>query len=245
MFSINQLTATIDTKPILNAINLAIEPATTHILVGPNGSGKSTLVQAILGSPTVQIESGSIIFNEKELLALSPDQRALERIFVVQQHPPAIGGVAIRTIIRHLFSLRPTPPDQQTMEHELRSYCDLLHVDYAMLDRAIHEGFSGGEKKKIEMIMLFAAMPQMIILDEIDSGLDIDARKLVIAALHEYKKKQPAVSLLVITHYQEIAELLTPDQVHLLVQGSLVASGDRSLLAALDTKGYDGYRFSR
>ena len=228
---------------ILKNINLSIQLGTVHVIMGPNGSGKSTFAYTLMGHPNYRVDTGSIIFNNKDITNLSPDKRAKQGLFLAFQQPQEIPGVSVLTFLRETcHAIKGTmfliDAFQIIVEQRMRQ----LQIDRSFLYRNLNDGFSGGEKKRFEMLQLLMLEPKLIVLDEIDSGLDIDALKIVAHGLTCAKKENPDLSILLITHYQRILDYITPDFVHVLCDGTLVASGGPDLAVALEQKGYDGYR---
>lgn len=245
MLTIQSLHIHINTKEVIKNLSLQIESSSIHALMGPNGSGKSSLAYTIVGHPSYAITQGTIIFKNNILNELSPDARARLGIFLTFQQPPALPGVKVLTFLKEAYTaVTGKPCSIKEFSALLTPYLDLLNIDPLFLHRNLHEGFSGGEKKKFEILQLLVLKPQLAILDEIDSGLDIDALKLVAQALQLARQENPNMSLLLITHYQRILHYIQPDYVHILCDGSIVTSGNAQLVHALEQQGYDGYRKS-
>jgi Fe-S cluster assembly ATP-binding protein len=243
MLTIADLQVRVGDEAILHGVTLSIMPGTVHAIMGPNGSGKSSLAYTILGHPKYQVVGGSLSFYDTHLVGMSPDARARLGIFLSFQHPLEIPGVSVMTFLKEAHhaltgQLVPMPEFrlcvQQVMER--------LQVDPAMMYRNLNDGFSGGERKQFEMVQLMLFKPKLAILDEIDSGLDIDALKRIAHGLHEVRRDNPTMSILLITHYQRILQYINPDEVHILCQGTIVQSGDYTLAHALEQRGYDVYR---
>lgn len=241
MLQIRGLSLAIDSKRLITDLNLTIESGTIHVCMGPNGSGKSSLAFALMGHPRYQVVQGSIIFNGQDVGSLSSDKRAKAGIFLSLQQPYEIPGVILSTFLRESF--RAVYPQASLDEYldRLALACSLLKVERSFLDRPVYEGFSGGEKKRCEMLQLLLLRPKLAILDEIDSGLDVDSLKAVALGLQEFKKLCPESSLLIITHYQRILEYITPDSVHILKDGLLVKSSDAALIAHIEKLGYKDF----
>lgn len=240
MISIQNLFASIEGVSILNNLCLELKPGTTHAIMGPNGSGKSTLAQSIIGNPLYET-SGSMKFDSIELTELSPHERAKRGIFLSFQQPPAIPGLQVFTLLKEMRQAQKGSIDLISFKREVEQYCDLLKMDQSFLERSCNEGFSGGERKRFELLQVLVAQPKLVILDEIDSGLDIDALKLVARVIDKLKAHNPSMIILLITHYKRILEHISPDEVHILVQGAIAESSDSSLIHLLEQKGYDGY----
>jgi Fe-S cluster assembly ATP-binding protein len=242
MLKIENLHAGINDKEILRGIDLEIKPGEVHAIMGPNGSGKSTLSSVIAGNETYQVLEGDILLDEESILELSPDERAHKGIFMSFQYPIEIPGVTttnfIKTAInanRKANGLEDIPAKE--MLKMIREKSELLEMDRKFLSRSLNEGFSGGEKKRNEIFQMAMLEPKLAILDETDSGLDIDALKIVANGVNKLKSKDNAV--IIITHYQRLLEYIVPDFVHVLHNGKLVKSGGKELAHELEEKGYD------
>lgn len=240
---IKNLSVSVDTKQIVQNLYLAITPGTIHALMGPNGSGKSSLAATIMGNPTYTVTSGSILWQGTDITQLEPHERARAGLFLAVQYPPAIPGVRIKTLLMH--ACRAVQGDAfhlVAFEAAFKEACDLLILNPALCERGMHDGFSGGEKKRLELLQMLVLNPEFIILDEIDSGLDIDAVRLVGHVIAHIRAKKPAVSILIITHYQRILEYVVPDFVHILSKGHIVTTGTAALVPQLEARGYDAYQ---
>jgi Fe-S cluster assembly ATP-binding protein len=241
VLKIKNLSVSIDGKKLINNLSLTIEPGLVHACMGPNGSGKSSLSYALMGHPNYKVTQGSILLGDKDITELAPDKRAKAGLFLSLQQPYAIPGVVLSTFLRESF--RALYPDEplDTYLDRLSDACNVLKFERSFLDRAVHEGFSGGEKKRCEMLQLLILQPKLAILDEIDSGLDVDALKCVAAGLQAFKKQSPESSIFLITHYQRILDYITPDVVHILKDGRLLKSGDVSLVSIVEKHGYKSF----
>lgn len=243
LLAISNLHATVNEKSVLNGVNLIIEPGQTHAIMGPNGSGKSSLANTLMGHPRYTITQGEITFDGQVINTLSPDKRAKAGIFLAMQHPIAIEGLPLKDFLRQAYnSLYDGTPQQLRLKEfatHLQAKMALLKVDQAFVDRPLNVGFSGGEKKRAEMLQLAVLQPKLAILDEIDSGLDVDALKTVCLALNSVREDNPAMSVLVITHYNRILQYLKPDVVHVLDQGAIVRTGGPELAETVEQTGYD------
>lgn len=242
MLKIENLHASIEDKEILKGINLDIKPGEVHAIMGPNGSGKSTLSSVISGNETYEVTDGDIKLNNESILELSPDERAHEGVFLSFQYPIEIPGVSttnfIKTAInekRKAQGLEELPAGE--MLKLIREKAELLEMDRKFLSRSLNEGFSGGEKKRNEIFQMAMLEPKLAILDETDSGLDIDALKVVANGVNKLKNKDNAI--IVITHYQRLLDYIVPDYVHVLHDGKIVKSGTKELAYELEEKGYD------
>lgn len=242
MLQVNNLHANIDNKEILKGVNLNVKAGEVHAIMGPNGSGKSTLSSVIAGKEEYEVTKGKIILNGEDLEDLSPDERAHKGIFLSFQYPVEIPGVSVTNFIKTAINetrkakgLKDLPAKE--MLKKIREKADLLKIDHKFLSRSLNEGFSGGEKKRNEIFQMAMLEPKMAILDETDSGLDIDALKVVANGVNLLRSKDNAV--IVITHYQRLLEYIVPDFVHVLHDGKIVKSGSKELATQLEKKGYD------
>jgi Fe-S cluster assembly ATP-binding protein len=242
MLSIKNLQAKIDDKKILNGINLEVKAGEVHAIMGPNGSGKSTLASVLAGREEYEVLSGEITFLGKDLLALEPDERAREGVFLAFQYPVEIPGVStvnfMKTALNKIREHRGQQPlDAVSFLGVMKEKMKLVEIDQSLLNRALNEGFSGGEKKRNEIFQMAMLEPKLAILDETDSGLDIDALKVVSNGVNKLRSKNNAV--IVVTHYQRLLEYIVPDFVHVLYKGKIVKSGTKELALELEAKGYD------
>ena len=242
MLKIKNIHAKIEDKGILNGIDLEIKAGEIHAIMGPNGSGKSTLASVITGKEEYEVTDGQILFEDEDLEEVSPEERAHKGIFMSFQYPIEIPGITttnfIKTAINETRKARgENDMPAKDMLKMLREKCDLLDIDQKFLSRSINDGFSGGEKKRNEIFQMAMLEPKLAILDETDSGLDIDALKIVANGVNKLKSKDNAV--LVITHYQRLLDYIIPDYVHVLFDGKIVKSGTKDLAHQLEEKGYD------
>lgn len=242
-FSTKNLVTTVDDKIILNGVNLDIEPGSIHALMGPNGSGKSTLANTIMGHPRYKITQGTISFLNAIINALPTNKRAQTGLFLTFQNAPEIEGVVFKDLLRQSYKALYDNTDKKLnikeFNQHLATQMQLLGMDKTMIQRSVNAGFSGGEKKRAEMLQLAVLQPKLAILDEIDSGLDIDALKTICQALLTIKKQLPEMALLIITHNLKVFDYLNPDVVHIFKKGTIVKSGDKKLIHELEKKGYD------
>ncbi len=242
MLKIDNLHARIDGKSILNGINLDINPGEVHAIMGPNGSGKSTLASVIAGKEDYEIRQGKIIFEKEEISELSADERAHKGLFLSFQYPVEIPGVTVTNFIktslnesRKAKGLEEMPANK--MLQLIKEKSEMLEIDRKFLSRSLNEGFSGGEKKRNEIFQMAMLEPKLAILDETDSGLDIDALKVVANGVNKLKSSNNAT--LLITHYQRLLDYIVPDFVHVLIDGKIVKSGNKDLALDLEKNGYD------
>lgn len=235
------LSVNVEEKEILHKINLEIGKGETHVLMGPNGAGKSTLGYALMGNPRYQITNGKIYFNGTELQDESADKRAQKGIFLSFQNPLEVPGISLANFIRNALEQRTgTRIRLWDFKKEMKKAMDVLQMDESYADRDLNVGFSGGEKKKAEILQLLMLKPSLAILDETDSGLDIDAVHTVSKGIEEYQKSKKG-SLLIITHSTRILQSLHVDRTHVLVDGHLVASGDASLVDEINNHGFERF----
>jgi Fe-S cluster assembly ATP-binding protein len=252
---IRDLHARIEDKEILTGVNLTVKQGETHALMGPNGSGKSTLANVIMGHPKYVVTQGEIIFKGYNLLELSPDKRARMGLFLAFQYPSGVPGVTVANFLRRALEAKrdgfdphaPAAPSGQMSKRKgippaefrklLNEQMGLLKVDSTFINRYINEGFSGGEKKRAEILQMAMLQPQMAILDETDSGLDIDALKIVSEGVNALRG--PELGVLIITHYQRILNYIDPDVVHVMYQGRLIKTGGPDFAKELEQKGYE------
>ena len=242
MLKIRNIHAKIEDKGILNGIDLEIKAGEIHAIMGPNGSGKSTLASVITGKEEYEVTDGQILFENEDLEEVSPEERAHKGIFMSFQYPIEIPGITttnfIKTAINETRKARgENDMPAKDMLKMLREKCDLLGIDQKFLSRSINDGFSGGEKKRNEIFQMAMLEPKLAILDETDSGLDIDALKIVANGVNKLKNQENAV--MVITHYQRLLDYIVPDYVHVLFDGKIVKSGTKDLAHELEKKGYD------
>ncbi len=242
MLNINNLHARIEEKQILNGINLKVNAGEVHAIMGPNGSGKSTLASVLAGREDYEVTEGTVDFLGKDLLALEADERAREGVFLAFQYPVEIPGVStvnfMKTALNKVREHRGLPAlDAVAFLAHMKEKMKLVEIDQSLLSRALNEGFSGGEKKRNEIFQMAMLEPKLSILDETDSGLDIDALKIVANGVNKLRSKENAT--IVVTHYQRLLDFIVPDFVHILYKGKIVHSGDKSLALELEKKGYD------
>ena len=244
MLKIKNLHVSIDNKKILKGINLTLKPNETHVLMGPNGSGKSSLAKILAGHPDFEVTQGSITFDGKNLLAATPDERSQMGLFLAFQYPLEVSGVNLRNFLRLAYNAK--QPEHKKLpvfafKNLLREKAKLLDLDEPLLERNLNEGMSGGEKKKCEILQLAILEPRYAVLDETDSGLDLDALKTVFSALTKIMKTGKPIGILIITHYQRIFEYIKPDKIHVMLNGSIADSGDFNIVRKLLKTGYKHY----
>jgi len=242
MLEINNLCAGVEGKQILKGVNLSISAGEVHAIMGPNGSGKSTLAQVLAGREGYDISDGAVTYDGKDLLELNPEERTREGMFLAFQYPVEIPGVNTTYFLRaSVNAVRKHHSDEELSAVAflklMRDKIQLLELDESLLKRSVNEGFSGGEKKRAEILQMALLEPQMTVLDETDSGLDIDALKVVANGVNRLRREDNAQ--LIITHYQRLLDYIVPDFVHVLHDGRIVKSGGKELAVELEEKGYD------
>lgn len=241
MLAISNLHVAIEDKPVLRGLNLNIAAGEVHAIMGPNGSGKSTLAHVLAGREGYEVSAGEVLFEGADLLALAPEERAHRGIFLGMQYPVELPGVNNMTFMREAVNAgrraRGEPElDAVDFLRQVRKQAGLLELDEALLKRNVNAGFSGGEKKRNEILQMAMLQPKLAILDETDSGLDIDALRVIAGGVNALRS--PQRSILLITHYQRLLDYIQPDYVHVLAEGRIILSGDRRLALELEAKGY-------
>ena len=242
MLTIDNLHVSVEGKPILNGINLDVRAGEVHAIMGPNGSGKSTLSSFIAGNEAYEVTKGDIIYKNENIIELAAEERANKGIFMSFQYPVEIPGITVTNFIKTAINSNLRARNEKEMPankmlKKIREKAELLEIDSRFLSRSLNEGFSGGEKKRNEIFQMAMLEPSLSILDETDSGLDIDALKVVANGVNKLKNKNNAVIL--ITHYQRLLDYIVPDYVHVLHEGKIVKSGGKELAHELEEKGYD------
>ncbi|HEX5613840.1 MAG TPA: Fe-S cluster assembly ATPase SufC [Acidimicrobiia bacterium] len=241
---IDDLHVAVDGQEILRGLTLEVGAGEVHALMGPNGSGKSTLANTLLGNPAYEITSGRIVFRGEDVTALDAPGRAARGMFLGFQHPAEIPGVSVLNFLRQAMSARKGIDDFSVLEVRmaLLGWTKRLGMDTRFTERYLNEGFSGGEKKRNEVLQMALLEPDLAVLDETDSGLDIDALRIVGEGVAEVRKDRPQLGLLVITHYRRILDHLTPDRVHILLDGRIVESGGAEVARTVEDQGFDAFR---
>lgn len=238
LLNVSGLSAGTEDKEILHSVDLTLNAGETHVLMGPNGAGKSTLGRVIMGDPAYTVSAGTITFAGEDVTELSSDKRSLAGVFLSYQAPVEVPGVPLYTYLRTINDKR---PELKTTARKFRAHvnelAEELDMDPAYLDRELNVGFSGGEKKKVEMLQLLLLQPKLAILDETDSGLDVDALRIVAEGVN--RLRTPETAAIVITHYQRLLEYIVPDVVHVLKDGRIVKTGGRELVDRIEEKGYE------
>ncbi len=242
MLSISNLQASIGDKEILRGLNLEVNPGEVHAIMGPNGAGKSTLASVLAGREDYEVTGGSVTFDGKDLLEMAPEERAAEGIFLAFQYPVEIPGVSTTNFLKTAMNEIRKYRGQDTLDAVqflklMKEKMKLVNIDQSLLSRSLNEGFSGGEKKRNEIFQMAMLEPKLAILDETDSGLDIDALRIVADGVN--KLRSPERATIVVTHYQRLLDYIVPDFVHVLYKGRIVKSGPKELALELEEKGYD------
>lgn len=261
MLLIKNLKASIEGKEILKGVDLEVKSGEVHVLMGPNGSGKSTLAQVIAGHPAYKVIGGQLLVNGQSILKLAPDKRAQLGIFLAFQHPVEIPGVSVFNVLRKAKlvtrSQRPETRKKKkviysplaagdlsgarVLRQELLGHLDSLKLSQGFLSRPLNEGFSGGEKKRSEILQMMALSPKLVILDEIDSGLDVDGLKVVASSMNRFIELNPKSSVILITHYARILKYLKPGFVHIMMDGEIIKSGSMKLASQVEKSGYGNF----
>src|SRR6201990_830439 len=242
MLEIRNLHAAIDGTEILKGINLTVKKGEIHAIMGPNGSGKSTLAKILAGHPSYEVTGGEVLFEGRNLLELAPDERAREGVFLAFQYPVEVPGVSNAQFLRLAYNekrkhLGEEELDPLEFKDLLAERAKVVEMDAGLMSRSVNEGFSGGEKKRNEILQMAVLEPKLAVLDETDSGLDIDALRIVSEGVNKLRTPENAVVL--VTHYQRLLNYIVPDQVHVLYKGRIVRSGGKELALELEEKGYD------
>ena len=241
LLDVKNLRVRVEDKEILKGLNLSVNPGEVHAIMGPNGSGKSTLARALSGHPAYEVTGGTVTYDGRDLIAMAPEERACEGVFMAFQYPVEIPGINNTYFLKAALNAVRKHRGEQELDavefmHLVRSKAKLLEMDQAMLSRSVNEGFSGGEKKRNEIFQMAVLEPRLAILDETDSGLDIDALKTVAHGVNAMRRADRA--FLLVTHYQRLLNYVVPDVVHVLADGRIVRSGGKELAFELEEKGY-------
>ena len=241
---IDDLHVAVDDREILRGVSLQLEPGSLHALMGPNGSGKSTLANALLANPAYVVTAGRIVLDGEDITTLATDERARRGLFLGFQHPEEIPGVSVLNFLRQAIARRKGIDDFSVLEVRLAliEWTKRLGMDNGFQERYLNEGFSGGEKKRNEVLQMAMMEPDVAVLDETDSGLDIDALRQVAAGIAEVRRARPHLGILAITHYQRLLEHLVPDVVHVLVDGRIVATGGPEISLEVEARGFEAFR---
>ena len=249
LFQIDDLHVSVDdgngvATPILKGVELVVQPGEVHALMGPNGSGKSTLANALMGNPDYTVSAGRLLYKGEDVTDWDTDVRAKAGMFLAFQYPQEIAGVPVRSFLQQALAARKGIEDLSMLETRLAimDWMARLEMDPTFADRYLNEGFSGGEKKRNEILQMAILEPDLAILDETDSGLDIDALRIVAKGVREVKRDRPDMGVILITHYQRILDELEPDVVHILIDGRIVESGGADLARRLEEEGYESWQ---
>ena len=242
MLEIRDLHATVDGKEILRGINLSVKKGEIHAIMGPNGSGKSTLAKILAGHPAYEVTRGEVLFEGRNLLELAPDERAREGVFLAFQYPVEVPGVSNAQFLRLAYNEKRKHRGEEELDplefkDLLAERAKVVEMDAGLMSRSVNEGFSGGEKKRNEILQMAVLEPKLAVLDETDSGLDIDALRIVSEGVNKLRTPENAVVL--VTHYQRLLNYIVPDHVHVLYRGRIVRTGGKELALELEEKGYD------
>jgi len=242
MLKINNLSVSIDKTTILDSCSLHVQKGQIHVLMGPNGSGKSSFVQTLMGHPAYGVTSGSALFDGIDLFDLSVHMRSKNGLYLSMQQPQEIAGLQVLTFLKEIYAIH---QDSSVSIEEflkvVRPLLELVGLTESMLYRSVNDGFSGGEKKRFELLQMMLLKPKLAMLDEIDSGVDIDGLKLIAQGLKAYKDQNPQSSIILVTHYRRILQYLQPDVIHVMIKGTIVATGSSDLIDTIEDKGYEQY----
>lgn len=243
LFEVRNLHVAAEETQILSGIDLSIGAGEVHAIMGPNGSGKSTLASALLGNPEYEVTDGQVLLHGDDVTDWDPDVRAKQGMFLAFQYPQEIPGVTVNNFLQQAVGAR-RGEDQSVLETRRRimSWMERLEMDARFAERFLNEGFSGGEKKRAEVLQMAMLEPEIAVLDETDSGLDVDALRIVASGVRAVREDRPQMGVLAITHYRRLLDLLEPDRVHILIDGRIVASGGMELAQQLEDEGYEAFR---
>ena len=246
MLEIQNLHAAVDQKPILKGLDLSVKPGEIHAIMGPNGSGKSTLANVLAGDENYDITAGSVAFRNMDLLDMAPEIRAREGVFMAFQYPVEMPGVNNMVLLKAALNAKLKHHNKEEIDAAdflklIKSRLELVEMDQKLLHRSVNEGFSGGEKKRNEILQMSILEPQLAILDETDSGLDVDALQIVSRGINQLRR--PDRSMILVTHYQRILNHVSPDYVHILIDGKIKMSGDKDLALEVEKRGYGWLEF--
>jgi len=245
MLSIKNLHVRVDGKEIIRGLDLEVKAGEVHAIMGPNGSGKSTLAKVLAGHPEYAVTGGDVVFKGQSLLDLEPNERALAGVFLAFQYPTEIPGVSIANVLRTALQARLEDGEEVDLfdfQDELLDRMKLLDMDPSFAERPVNDGFSGGEKKRNEILQMAVLRPSLALMDETDSGLDIDALKIVSNGVNTLRKENPEMTILLITHYQRLLNYIKPDVVHVMVDGRIVRSGGPEVALELEDQGYSDWK---
>ncbi len=244
LLELRNLHAEADGATILRGVDLVVHAGEVHALMGPNGAGKSTLANVVMGHPGYVITGGSLFFQGQDIASWTPDERARAGVFLAFQYPEAISGVSVVQFLRQAIAARKGLDELSVLEVrlDLMEWMDRLGMDRAFAERHLNDGFSGGERKRNEVLQMALLAPALALLDETDSGLDIDALRIVARGVRTVRDQHPDMGVVVVTHYVKLLEEIQPDRVHVLIDGRIETSGDASLAQTIEEHGYDGLR---
>lgn len=247
LLEIKDLHISVDGKSVVKGVDLTVGKGEVHAIMGPNGSGKSTLVSTLMGHPTYDVTGGTAMLNGKNILTMPPEERAQHGLFLAFQYPKEIAGVTLRNFLYAAHRAKCAAEETKAMtvlefQRSLASHMEALKLDPSFAERSLNKGFSGGEKKKVEILQLQMLQPKLALLDETDSGLDVDALAIVANGVNERRKSDPEFSCLTVTHYARILRYLEPDHVHIMIDGKIVKSGGKELAEELEQRGYEEHR---
>lgn len=242
MLSILNYCVFVEHKKIIQNLSLQCLPGSVHALMGPNGSGKSSLIMSLMGHPVYQVQADFINFNQQNIANVSTQQKSLLGIFVSMQHPIEIQGLSVLNFLQEIARAH----NKMSQTHEqflskIKQLLDVVCLPESILNRYVNVGFSGGEKKRFELLQMLLLEPKLVMLDEIDSGVDLDGLKMIATVLGQYRSQYPDVIMIIVTHYRNILQYITPDHVHVMMQGEIVHSGEVQVLDTIEQHGYEFY----
>jgi len=240
LLEIRDLHVSVEGKEILKGLTLTVNPGEIHALMGPNGSGKSTLAFVLMGHPKYKVTQGTVLFEGEDILALKPNERAKRGVFLAFQYPTAVSGVSVANLLRNALKALGREEDIKSFRKIVKAKLMELKIDESFMSRYINDGFSGGEKKRLEVLQLSILKPKLALLDETDSGLDIDALKTVAEGINRYTQN-PGVGVVLITHYQRVLNFIKPHAVHIISEGRVVLSGGWDIIERLEKDGYEPF----
>ncbi len=240
LLEIRDLHVSVEGKEILKGLTLTVNPGEIHALMGPNGSGKSTLAFVLMGHPKYKVTQGTVLFEGEDILALKPNERAKRGVFLAFQYPTAVSGVSVANLLRNALKALGREEDIKNFRKIVKAKLVELKIDESFMSRYINDGFSGGEKKRLEVLQLSILKPKLALLDETDSGLDIDALKTVAEGINRYTQN-PGVGVVLITHYQRVLNFIKPHAVHIISEGRVVLSGGWDIIERLEKDGYEPF----
>lgn len=240
MLKIQNVSVQVEDKKIIDSCSLVIQPGELHVLMGPNGSGKSSFVQTLMGHPVYEVTAGRAEFMGKNLFDMPVHARSQAGLFLSMQQPQEIAGLQVLSFLKEIYAIHQSKAcSLEEFLEIIRPLLKIVGLSEGMLYRSVNDGFSGGEKKRFELLQMMLLKPKLAMLDEIDSGVDVDGLKLIAQGIQSYREEYPASSIILVTHYRRILDYIKPDKVHVMIQGKIVQSGTASLIDSIETQGYE------